>query len=236
MVATGRHPAPQEARRRRLRPALRGGHAQAQRGGLRAVVECHCAAHDCPVRRLQRGMTRRNRRRRAVFLDDRRGRLPGLEIFMRDDRSPLYRHGIVAKIVGELHRPAGEILLLLAQPAGLRRDLQDLARRKRLSGLPERARAGKRPAPGQPAAGRDPRGRRAAQRDGRLHPAPQGIPGGAAEADGRAALSGGRQGRQRCSARSCWPQTAKVSVNPKTLPALLSGALGDLRRHAPTCR
>ena len=28
--------------------------------------------------------------------------LSGLEIFMRDDRSPLYRHGIVAKIVAEL--------------------------------------------------------------------------------------------------------------------------------------
>ena len=28
-------------------------------------------------------------------------RLRGLEIFMRDDRSPLYRHGIVAKIVAE---------------------------------------------------------------------------------------------------------------------------------------
>ena len=27
--------------------------------------------------------------------------LAGLEIFMRDDRSPLYRHGIVAKIVAE---------------------------------------------------------------------------------------------------------------------------------------
>ena len=32
MVATGRHPAPQEARRRRLRPPLRRGDAQAQRG------------------------------------------------------------------------------------------------------------------------------------------------------------------------------------------------------------
>ena len=27
--------------------------------------------------------------------------LGGLEIFMRDDRSPLYRHGIVARIVAE---------------------------------------------------------------------------------------------------------------------------------------
>ncbi|RUX74276.1 hypothetical protein EN983_19630, partial [Mesorhizobium sp. M7A.F.Ca.CA.004.08.2.1] len=27
--------------------------------------------------------------------------LSGLEVFMRDDRSPLYRHGIVAKIVAE---------------------------------------------------------------------------------------------------------------------------------------
>ncbi len=27
--------------------------------------------------------------------------LSGLEVFMRDDRSPLYRHGIVAKVVAE---------------------------------------------------------------------------------------------------------------------------------------
>ena len=33
-----RHPAPQEARRRRLRAPLRGGAAQAQRGGLRAEL------------------------------------------------------------------------------------------------------------------------------------------------------------------------------------------------------
>ena len=94
------------------------------------------------------------------------------------------------------------------------RDLQDFARRERLSDLPERARAGERQAPGQPAAGVDPRGQRDPQRDGRLHPAPQGIPGGAAAADGRAALSRGRQGRHVFSPFML-AETAKVSVNPK---------------------
>ena len=149
---------------------------------------------------------------------------------MRDDRSPLYRHGIVAKVVGELHRAAREILLVLAQPAGLRRDLQDLARRERLSGVPERARTRERPAPGQPAAGVDPRGRRDPQRDGGLHPAPQGIPGGAADADGRAALSRGRQGRQRVQPVHAGRDGQGVGQS-EDLPALLSGALGDLRRQ-----
>ena len=31
-------------------------------------------------------------------------------------------------------------------------------------------------------------------------------------------------------------QTAKVSVNPKTMRPYLSRPLGDVRRHAPTCR
>ena len=35
------------------------------------------------------------------YFDAIRAALSGLEIFMRDDRSPLYRHGIVAKIVAE---------------------------------------------------------------------------------------------------------------------------------------
>ena len=35
--------------------------------------------------------------------------LSGLEIFMRDDRSPLYRHGIVAKIVADLATEPGEL-------------------------------------------------------------------------------------------------------------------------------
>ena len=133
-------------------------------------------------------------------------RLPGLEIFMRDDRSPLYRHGIVAKIVGELHRPAGEILLVLAQPAGLRRDLQDLARRKRLSGLPERARTGERPPPGQPAAGhRSPRPTSCATRWRTSSCATRNSrrrcrsrwPSGSIWRTSRTAT---------CSARSCWPR------------------------------
>lgn len=37
----------------------------------------------------------------ARYFDAIRAALSGLEIFMRDDRSPLYRHGIVAKIVAE---------------------------------------------------------------------------------------------------------------------------------------
>ena len=157
-------------------------------------------------------------------------RLSGLEIFMRDDRSPLYRHGIVAKVVASYIGAAGEILLVLAQPAGLRRDLQDLARRKRLSGLPERARARERPPPGQPAAGLDPRGRRDPQRDGGLHPAPQGVPGGAADADGRAALSGGRQGRQRLQPVHAGRDGQGVG-QPEDLPALLPRPLGDVRRQ-----
>ncbi|NGN41388.1 hypothetical protein G6N74_09945 [Mesorhizobium sp. CGMCC 1.15528] len=35
------------------------------------------------------------------YFDAIRAALSGLEIFMRDDRSPLYRHGIVAKVVAE---------------------------------------------------------------------------------------------------------------------------------------
>jgi len=35
------------------------------------------------------------------YFDAIKAALSGLEIFMRDDRSPLYRHGIVAKIVAE---------------------------------------------------------------------------------------------------------------------------------------
>src|SRR5918996_4988531 len=37
----------------------------------------------------------------ARYFEAIRAALTGLEIFMRDDRSPLYRHGIVAKIVAE---------------------------------------------------------------------------------------------------------------------------------------
>src|SRR5919106_750430 len=37
----------------------------------------------------------------ARYFDAIAAALAGLEIFMRDDRSPLYRHGIVAKIVAE---------------------------------------------------------------------------------------------------------------------------------------
>ena len=40
--------------------------------------------------------------------------LSGLEVFMRDDRSPLYRHGIVAKIVAEyIARPVSYTHLTL---------------------------------------------------------------------------------------------------------------------------
>ena len=88
-----------------------------------------------------------------------------------------------------IHRAAGDLFLLLEKPSRLHRQLPHLARRKRLPGLPEPARAGKRPPPGRAAAGHHPRAGRAARRDGRLHPAPQGIPGSAAEVDGRAALS-----------------------------------------------
>ena len=94
--------------------------------------------------------------------------------------------------------------------------LQDLARRERLSGLPERARAGERPPPGQPAAGRrSPRPTSCATR-------------------WPTSSCATRNSRRRC--RSRWPsgsisrtsrtadvfspftlaETAKVSVNPKT--------------------
>ena len=126
-----------------------------------------------------------------------RRRLRGLEIFMRDDRSPLYRHGIVAKIVAEYIARLEKSFSCWRNRLGF---MESFRISRAESGFPvfqnvlelenDRRQAEQRLA-------NIPAGRRAARRDGRLHPAPQGISGSAAEVDGRAALSGRRQGRRR---------------------------------------
>ncbi len=156
--------------------------------------------------------------------------LSGLEVFMRDDRSPLYRHGIVAKIVAEYIARLDKSFCLLAQPAGLHGHVPHFARRKRFSGLPEPARTGKRPPPGRQPPRQHPAGRRIARGDGRLHPAPQGVPRSAAEVDGRAALSRGRQ--ERADLRAVHAGADRQGLGQsEDGAALLSRPLGDLRRQ-----
>ncbi len=222
MVRHRRHPAPQEARRRRLRPALRGGDEEAQRLGLRAGVTHSQASwldlRDHPLACRKAAHDHRTRRSAAVrYFDAIAAALEGpRNIHARRPLAALpARHRRQDR--RRIHRPAGDLLLLLAQPAGLHRRVPHLARE---SGFPvfqnllelenDRQQA-------QTSGLATSRRRRAARRDGRLHPAPQGISDSAAEA--------------RWPSGSIWrtckdgdifgpftlARTVKVSVNPKAM-------------------
>lgn len=85
--------------------------------------------------------------------------LNGLEVFLRDDRSPLYRHDIVASIVAEYISRLEKSFSCWRN----RLDFQDSFRISRAEsgfpGLPERAGAGKRPQAGRGAPRHHPAGR-----------------------------------------------------------------------------
>ena len=152
----------------------------------------------------------------ARYFDAIAAALAGLEIFMRDDRSPLYRHGIVAKIVAEYIARLERSFSSWGNRMGFMESFR-ICRAE--SGFPvfqnvlelenDRRQAEKRLA-------NIPQPDDAARRDGRLHPAPQGVSGRPAEDDGRAALSGGYQDGETFGPFML-AQTAKVSVNPKTM-------------------
>ncbi len=161
--------------------------------------------------------------------------LKGLEIFMRDDRSPLYRHGIVAKIVAEYIARLEKSFSSLAQPAGLHGELPHFARRKRLSAVPERARAGKRPPPGAAAAGQHSRARRrcatrwptssCATRNFR-RPCRSRWPSGSISRTSRTA---------RRSGRSCWRRLPRSRSIPRPCGPTTSST-GRRSTAPPTCR
>ena len=141
--------------------------------------------------------------------------LRGLDIFMRDDRSPLYRHGIVAKVVAEYIARLEISFSCWRNRLGFM-DSFRISRAE--SGFPVfqnvlELENDRRTAPA--ASRQDSRGRRTARRDGRLHPAPQGIP----EALQKSMAE--RLYLEDVSAELAFgpftlAQTVKVSVNPKT--------------------
>jgi hypothetical protein len=88
----------------------------------------------------------------AVYFDAIAAALSGLEIFMRDDRSPLYRTASWPRSSAAYSR-LERSFSCWRNRLGFMEHVQDFARRKRLSGVPERARAGKRPQDGGAAAG-----------------------------------------------------------------------------------
>jgi hypothetical protein len=71
--------------------------------------------------------------------------LEGLDIFLRDDRSPLYKHGLVAQIVTEYVERLATFSTAGDTTSIMRQILSHFARRERFSGVPERAGTGKRP-------------------------------------------------------------------------------------------
>ena len=91
------HPAPQEARRRRVRPPFRRGYAQAQLRRLRGRDLIRPEMPDSASSPLAGAAPAADPAER--YFAAIAAALEGLNIFMRDDRSPLYRHDLVAKIV-----------------------------------------------------------------------------------------------------------------------------------------
>ena len=155
--------------------------------------------------------------------------LAGLDIFMRDDRSPLYRHGIVPRSWPSILRRLEKSFSCWRNRLGF---MEKFRISRAESGFPvfqnvlelendrRQARSGW-PIFPMPTA---------ARRDGRLHPAPQGVSGRAAEVDGRAALSRGRQGRRDVQPVHAGRDGQGVGQSEDDA-ALLPGPLGDLRRH-----
>ena len=156
--------------------------------------------------------------------------LAGLEIFMRDDRSPLYRHGIVAKIVasyiGRLEKSFScwrnrlgfvETFKISRAESGFPvfqnvLELENDRRQanQRLASIPEADEI------------------RNEMADFILRH--KEFPAALQTADGRAALSGGRQGRQSVQPVHAGRDGQGLGQS-EDLPALLSRALGDLRRQ-----
>ena len=178
----------------------------------------------------QRRTAARTRRSRAVFLDHRRGAVGPRDLHARRPLAALpARHrrqgrGRTTSRGWRNPSPAGATGWASSRPSRSRAPKAAFRCSRTCSNWRT---TGARPTSGLPSI---PEADEIARRDGRFHPAPQGIPGGAAEADGRAALSRRRQGRQRVQPVHAGRDGQGLG-QPQDLPALLSGSLGDLRRQ-----
>ena len=168
-------------------------------------------------------------RRRAISPPSRR-RLTGLEIFMRDDRSPLYRHGIVAKIVAEYIARLEKSFSCWRNRLGFMES--SASRAPRAAFRSSRTCSNWRTTAARPSSGW-PTSRRptnCATRWPTSSCATRNFPAALQKHDGRAALSGGRQGRQRLRPVHAGADGQGLG-QPEDHAALLSRPLGDVRRQ-----